>query len=179
MTRRFAIFALGLTALFSAAPAHAQTGPVYVVPTRPGVPVVLHGRDVSYTVVEGDWGLARPGHVVPSIVGYAPPVGNRASPIQGIYHPRYGAPPPRGRNEVDPGPDRQMPEPAESFSRSWETSSEMGKSRPPKAGRPYAPPSGGEPFPRPQSYNSGDSMPATITDPQTFTMPPVIIDRRP
>src|SRR5438552_438096 len=130
MTRLLALIALGLAALTGAAPALAQTGPVIVIPRRPGVPVVLHGRDVSYVVVEGDWGLARPGHVTPTIIGYAPPVGDRASPRRGIYHPRYGVAPPRGRNEVEPPLDRPMPDPAENFSRSWGTHSEVTVTRP-------------------------------------------------
>ena len=49
----------GLVAFAAAAPARAdEEGPVIVIPTRPGVPVVINGRDASYAVVEGDWGLA-------------------------------------------------------------------------------------------------------------------------
>ena len=167
---------VGLAVLADASPALAQTGPVIVIPRRPGVPVVLHGRDVSYVVVEGDWGLARPGHVTPTIVGYAPPVGDRASPRRGVYHPRYGAAPPRGRNEVEPPVDRPMPDPAENFSRSWGTHSEVTVPRPVMvAPAPLVP---GEPVPRPQSFAPPDIVPATITDPQTFMMPPVVIDGR-
>ena len=43
-------------------------GPVLVIPGRPGIPVVINGYDASYTIVEGDWGLARPGQVSPVIV---------------------------------------------------------------------------------------------------------------
>ena len=46
--------------------AHAdRSAPVLVIPGRPGIPVVINGYDASYTIVEGDWGLARPGHVPP------------------------------------------------------------------------------------------------------------------
>ncbi len=48
-------------AAFATALARADSGPVIVIPSRPGVPVVINGRDASYAVVEGDWGLARPG----------------------------------------------------------------------------------------------------------------------
>src|SRR5215471_2406285 len=37
--------------------AGADMGPVIVVPGRPGVPVMVNGRDVSGAVIEGDWGL--------------------------------------------------------------------------------------------------------------------------
>ncbi len=166
MLRSLAIIVCGLTALAAAEPARAQnTGPVFVVPTRPGVPVVLHGRDVSYVVVEGDWGLARPGHMTPTIIGYAPPVGDRASPIRGIYHPRYGAPPPRGRFEVEPV-DRSTPEPAETYRRSWGSQPEQ-----PVVVVPREPP----PVIRPQAFNAGiDTMPATIIDPQTYDVPMIV-----
>jgi hypothetical protein len=37
----------------------ADTGPLIVIPGKPGVPVIINGRDASYAVVEGEWGLAR------------------------------------------------------------------------------------------------------------------------
>src|SRR5271154_4112345 len=36
-----------------------------VIPGRPGVPIVINGIDVSYAVVEGDFGLGK---------GYTPPL---------------------------------------------------------------------------------------------------------
>ena len=44
------------------APAHAQTGPVIVIPGKAGVPLTINGVIVDGAVVYGDWGLARPGH---------------------------------------------------------------------------------------------------------------------
>ena len=38
---------------------HAGEGFDRVIPGRPGVPIVINGLDVSYAVVEGDFGLAR------------------------------------------------------------------------------------------------------------------------
>lgn len=192
--RMLATIAAGAAiALSGAGEAAAQdSGPVIVIPTRRDVPVVLYGRDVSYVVVESDWGLARPGHLAPSIVGYAPPVGNRASPLRGVNYPRYGRAPARGRNEVDPGPDRQLPEPAESFSRSWGAQSPGVVAPRPAYQRPLDPiyptrPNDmppGSPF-GPQSQNlvppvmqSTDVTPATVVDPQTFMMPPVVVDQR-
>ena len=189
--RMLAIIAVGVAAaLPGVSDVVAQnSGPVIVIPSRPGVPVVLYGRDVSYVVVEGDWGLSRPGHMAPNIVGYAPPVGDRASPRRGVNYPRYGVAPPRGRNEVEPPPDRQLPEPAESYSRSWgASSSDVGiqRSAPPPMQRPIDPVYPYPDVPGPHSQNtipqigaqSTDIVPATITDPQTFMMPPVVIDPR-
>jgi len=191
--RMLATIAAGAAvALSGAGEAVAQdSGPVIVIPTRRDVPVVLYGRDVSYVVVESDWGLARPGHLAPSIVGYAPPVGNRASPLRGVNYPRYGRAPARGRNEVDPGPDRPMPEPAESFSRSWGAQSPGVVAPRPAYQRPLDPiyPTSPNNMPpgsfAPQSQNavppvmqSTDVTPATVIDPQTFMMPPVVVDQR-
>ena len=68
--------------------------------------------------------------------------------------------------------DRALPEPAESFSRSWSTS-------------PDVTPASDTPRPRPsraQPPNSSDAdnAPATITDPQTFNQdfPPSIVQPR-
>src|SRR5215210_2597776 len=119
MRRWTALCLASLALLAPAGAARADHGPVIVIPNRPGVPIVMYGRDVSYTVVEGDWGLARPGHGSITIIGHAPPVWDGGhSPA---YYPRYGYAPPRGRNEIEPGPDRPLPEPAESYSRSWST----------------------------------------------------------
>jgi hypothetical protein len=51
------------------ATAVAQTGPVIVIPGRPGVPVMINGVDASYAVVEGDWGLGKGQRVQPTVYG--------------------------------------------------------------------------------------------------------------
>ncbi len=51
------------------ATAVAQTGPVIVIPGRPGVPVMINGVDASYAVVGGDWGLAKGQRVQPTVYG--------------------------------------------------------------------------------------------------------------
>ena len=61
VVRFLAVGACAASPSLAAAPARADSGPVIVIPSRPGVPVVINGRDASYAVVEGDWGLARPG----------------------------------------------------------------------------------------------------------------------
>jgi hypothetical protein len=164
-----ALVLVGLTAL--AAPVHAgDEGPVIVIPSRPGVPVVINGRDASYAVVEGDWGLARPGFMPVTVIGSSPIRPNSIYERRNSYHPKYGHAPPRGRNEVEPPADRALPEPAESFSRSWSTSSDVQPAN--DTSRP----------PRPQSANPADAetVPATITDPATFNQPVIIAptDRR-
>lgn len=151
-----------LAAFAASAPAHADEGPVIAIPTRPGVPIVINGRDASYAVVEGDWGLARPGHGSITVIGGSPITPNPVYEPRNSYHPRYGRPPPRGRNEVDPGPDGPSSG-AESFSRSWSSSSDVS---PPvdRVGRPIAP-----------TTADPSSVPATITDPETFYQPPVVV----
>jgi hypothetical protein len=128
MARRFAICSMvmvaGAAAVATAAPARAgDTGPVIVVPSRPGIPVVINGRDASYAVVYGDWGLARPGHVPLTVIGSQPIRPNSVYEQRNRYIPRYGHAPPRGRNEIEP-PGVAGAEPAE-FSRNWSASSDM------------------------------------------------------
>jgi len=109
-----------LTLMFGfagAEPVRADHAPVYVVPGKAGVPVYINGQEASYTVVEGDWGLSRPGHVVPTIV-YGPLIG--PPPLTGYgYFPRTGRPPRSGRYEIEPQPNRALPPPAESYYRHW------------------------------------------------------------
>jgi hypothetical protein len=115
---------------------------------------MINGRDASYAVVEGDWGLARPGAVPVTVIGGATLLPNEVYTRRNSYHPKYGRAPERGRMEVEPPPDRELPEPAESFFRSWSTSSDP---RPVYDRRPQAP--------RVQSQNPADAdpLPATIT----------------
>src|SRR5258708_33743089 len=84
--------------------------PVIVIPGRPGVPVMMYGRDISWAVVEGDWGLARPGIVAPVVVeeGWPQPLYGPPGP----YYPRTGPPPPSRRLEGTPPPTRRLPPPA-------------------------------------------------------------------
>jgi hypothetical protein len=172
MQRPAFMLVLGLAALAATAPARAgDEGPVIVIPSRPGIPVVINGVDASYAVVEGDWGLARPGAVPVTVYGGSPLWPNAVYSRRNSYHPRYGRPPPRGRMEIEPPADRALPDPAESFSRSWSTSSDV-KTR----SRPRRPPHHSEP-----SDWDHEDVPATITDPATFPKnfnPPVVIDPR-
>jgi hypothetical protein len=98
-------------------PACADHAPTYVVPGRVGVPVVINGYDASYTVVEGDWGLSRPGHVVPRIV--SGPLIAPAPYYRGAYFPAFGRRPGYGRYEIEPPANRPLPRPAPGFYREW------------------------------------------------------------
>ena len=166
----FPVALVGFAALATAS-ARADSGPVIVIPSRPGVPVVINGRDASYAVVEGDWGLSRPGAVPVTVIGGSPILPNPVYSRRHSYHPKYGRVPERGRIEIEPAADRVLPEPAESFSRSWSTSSDV------------APANDTQRYYRAQPTNSSDAdnVPATITDPQTFNQdfsPSIIVDPR-
>jgi hypothetical protein len=52
----------------TASPALAQRKPEIVIPGKPGVPVIINGIDASYGIVEGEFGLDRPGLVAPTVV---------------------------------------------------------------------------------------------------------------
>lgn len=173
MSRAGASFAVVLAgfAAFATATARADTGPVIVIPSRPGVPVVINGRDASYAVVEGDWGLARPGAVPVTVIGGSPILPNAVYTRRHSYHPKYGRVPERGRTEIEPAADRALPDPAESFSRSWSTSSDVAPTN--DTQRQYRA--------QPANSSDADNVPATITDPQTFNQdfsPSIIVDPR-
>jgi len=101
--------------------AMADTGPVFVVPSRPGVPIVINGMDASYAVVEGEWGLGKDVRVQPTVY-YGWPV--FAPPPVGRYFPRTGHAPGYGRHEINTAP-RRLPQ-AEPFERSWGAESPRG-----------------------------------------------------
>jgi hypothetical protein len=107
----------------SVMPALAQHEPVIVVPGRPDVPVILNGYDVSGAVVEGDWGLERPGHVAPTIVDgplIPAPYYARGDYLYGRgYYPATGRRPGYGRYEIQPPPNRTLPPPAPSYHREY------------------------------------------------------------
>jgi hypothetical protein len=104
----------------TAAAALADSGPVLVIPGRPGVPIIINGVDVSYAVVEGDWGLGSRVRVTPTVYGgrYADP-----TPNVGHYYPSAGRMPGYGRLEIEPPANRKLPQPAESYYQSWSAQS--------------------------------------------------------
>ncbi len=141
-----------IACLVPAAAGASDHAPAFVIPGRPGVPVMMDGRDVSGAVIEGDWGLYRPGSVAPTIiqeyygpVGYYPVPGWRA-PIGGFF-PVTGRAPGYGRREVD---DARPVRAAPSYYRSWSAESQ----------------------PSPVTISPSYEMPSMILSPQTNTSPP-------
>ena len=57
-----------LLLVLSGSPAFAQRVPAIVIPGRADVPVMMNGIDVSWSVVEGDYGLDRPIGMVPTVI---------------------------------------------------------------------------------------------------------------
>jgi hypothetical protein len=117
----------------SACPAFAQRVPVIVIPGRPDVPVLMNGLDVSWSVVEGDFGLDRPRGVTPTVI-YRPFAVVVPYYDPGAYPRRYGPGyfpstgerPGYGRLEVVPPPDRPLPPAAPSFHQGWSSQSAPG-----------------------------------------------------
>jgi len=97
--------------------ARADHAPSFVVPGKAGVPVFINGYDASWGVVEGDWGLYRPGHSGLTVT-YAPYLIQVSRDT--AYYPATGRKPRSGRVEIQtPAPLR----PAKSFHRVWSTQS--------------------------------------------------------
>jgi len=111
-----------LALLIGATPAaFAGGGFERIIPGRPGVPVIINGIDASYAVVEGNFGLGKSTHVDPTIYG-----GRPVGPITNVghYYPTLGlGPPGYGRSEIEPPADRKLPQPAESYNRTWSSQS--------------------------------------------------------
>lgn len=106
-------FFVALGVLVGAACAHAQTGPVIVVPGKAGVPVIVNGVVVDGALIYGDWGLARARHgdlVIEGPVAYSAPWDSRG------YFPATGRMPRSGRHEIEPKHQRPR---ATSFRRDW------------------------------------------------------------
>src|SRR3569623_3340402 len=84
----------------------ADSGGVIAVPGKPGVPVMINGRDATYAMVEGDRGLSRGVHVQPTVYGgwdYY-----EATPVSHDY-PSLGRSPGYGRLEIHPSANRKLP----------------------------------------------------------------------
>ncbi|HEY0220324.1 MAG TPA: hypothetical protein VGC26_11265 [Afipia sp.] len=113
-------FLVGALLIGTSMTALADTGPVIVIPGRPGVPVFINGREVSYSVVEGDWGRAKSFNVQPTVYGGWH---NYEAPQVGHYYPSAGRMPGYGRYEVEPPADRVLPKPAAAVHESWSAQS--------------------------------------------------------
>src|SRR5690348_6571438 len=113
---------LALAAVVMAAPAVADNEPVIVIPGRASVPVLMYGVDVSGAVIEGEWGLNRPGVVSPAVIMRY--WGHDVYETPSAYFPTTGQQPRVGRLEVIPPPNRRLPKMAQPYFRSWESHSE-------------------------------------------------------
>jgi hypothetical protein len=116
--RSYGLIIIALAAgILCAAPARADHHPVIAVPGNPGAPVIIDGQIATWALVEGDWGLYRPGEVTPVIIHpYVPADGH--SHTRG-YYPSTGKRPRSGRVEVIPPANRRLPPQAESYYRYW------------------------------------------------------------
>jgi hypothetical protein len=87
-----------------------------VIPGRPGVPIIVNGIDVNYAALEGDFGLGKGVNNQPTIYGgrLVPP-----EPEVGHYYPTLGLKPAVGRLEIEPPPNRKLPQPAPSYHEFW------------------------------------------------------------
>jgi hypothetical protein len=97
--------------------AHADHAPVVVIPGRAYIPVIVNGVDIGGAVIEGDWGLHRPGALAPRIIGRVPLLIGRR-PGAG-YYPATGQRPRVGRHERQQA--RRPPVAVERYHRSWST----------------------------------------------------------
>jgi hypothetical protein len=105
----------------------SETGPVIVIPSRPGVPIIVDGQDISGAVIEGDWGLARPGQISPRVI-YRYNQGALIGPAPAAYFPKTGRAPKVGRKEVDVP---RAPEKPDTFFRSFGVQSDPTPVTPP------------------------------------------------
>jgi hypothetical protein len=108
-----------------------------VIPGRPGVPVLVNGIDISYAVVEGDFGLGKGVHNEPRVFG-----GRIVDlePNVGHYYPSAGLNPGYGRLEIEPPANRKLPKPAESYHDSWSAHSDPQPAQPAQPEVPLYPP---------------------------------------
>lgn len=124
---------LAVASCLAAASARADHEPAFVLPDRFGRPVIVDGLDLTGAVIEGDWGLYRPGHGRKVI--YDAGVANPTEPPG--YFPATGRAPARGRFEIEPRPGMPGPRPAEPYYRQWGMQS---GTAPPTILPPYDPP---------------------------------------
>jgi hypothetical protein len=138
--------------------AMADTGPLIVIPGKPGVPVIINGRDASYAVVEGEWGLAKHFKNADRVYGGWD---SYSTPEVGHYYPTAGRTPGYGRLEIEPPGNRALPQPAASYHQSWSA-----QSAPPAPQQQYDVPlypppiiEADRPRPRPPSYRPNGFRP--------------------
>jgi hypothetical protein len=96
--------------------AFASEGFNVVIPSRPGIPVIINGVDASYAVVEGEFGLGKGVNNLPTVYGgrYVD-----STPNVGHYYPSLGQKPGYGRLEIEPPAHRKLPPPPPEYHESW------------------------------------------------------------
>jgi hypothetical protein len=119
---RMRLVAAALLLAVTASPAFAQREPVIVIPGKVGVPVYINGIDASWGIVEGEFGLHRPGLVAPTVT-YRPLLISYPTAAPRPFFPRDDKKPGYGRLEIIPPANRPLPPPAPSYYRSWSSSS--------------------------------------------------------
>ena len=97
---RLSVIALLALATAAAPPSHAKTHPVIVIPSRPGIPVVINGRVRRMQWWKAATGSRRPG-TGSTVIGGSPVVPSVYT-RRNSYHPRYGAAPERRRHGIEP-----------------------------------------------------------------------------
>ena len=118
---RLHLLALCAAAIAGIVPVRSDHLPILVVPGRADVPVIIDGVDASWGVVEGEWGLYRPGAMTPNVI----PSPHLLAPQRGGgYFPSAGHAPRSGRLEIEPPANRVLPPAAESYHRSWGAASD-------------------------------------------------------
>lgn len=95
----------------------ADSHPALVMANPRGIPPIVNGFDATGAVIEGDWGLARPGAGTVTIYRGASEL--VVPPAPAGFFPATGRQPPYGRHEIIPPRNRRLPRPAESYRRSW------------------------------------------------------------
>jgi hypothetical protein len=145
----------------AALPAYAGEGFDIVIPGRPGVPIIINGVDVSYAVVEGDFGLGKGYHRQPTVYGGRYVEGE---PDVGHYYPSLGRKPGYGRLEIEPPANRILPKPPPVFYQSWSAESAPPSPQPPAAEIPLYPP--------PVIVAPQQSVPGMPPDPATRPLDP-------
>ena len=171
--RRSLIILSVIAGICGAGAARADHAPAIAIPGMRGAPVIINGQNATGAVVIGDWGLYRPGHVVPTVIRRQPRLGTRhyRRPSVAVRHDR--------RKRVY-APRRQV---RRVIVRSGPRHFFPGGTSPPKLGRDESdvksptPPVPAEDFSR--SWSAGSlRVPATIAQPPV-AVPPVILDNRP
>lgn len=102
----------------AAGPSAADHQPSIVAHNPRGAPFVINGFDATGAIIEGDWGLYRPGAGLVTVYP-SPVLMIFAVPPPPHYFPATGRPPGYGRHEVEPRGWRPAPGP--SYHRSWST----------------------------------------------------------